>query len=305
MFVEYDAPDREPWQGRAYYVFADQVGAPVRVEDAAGEVAWRASVAPFGAAAVDPGCRLSYALRFPGHYHDEELGLHYNRFRYYSPELGRYLQPDPLGTAGGVNAYAYCPNPLAQVDLDGLAHSGQPATRGRGRRRTRGAQGAAGQPPPPPPNRRRTPQELQAIADQIHGAGRRVRPGDFSQNTTTVTQSVDRNGRVVHTVTSNAGYVPMRQRRRARELLGPDVVIHGEKPGERPNNGHHAERRGIRATRGHTEREQASSAGARHGGAACSHCHRAQRQAGVTNHTGSKPPAGTGRNVPPPWASDD
>src|SRR5262249_51825572 len=51
---------------------------------------------------------------------DPETGLHYNRFRYYSPELGRFLQSDPLGTAGGVNLYAYCANPLTAVDLDGL-----------------------------------------------------------------------------------------------------------------------------------------------------------------------------------------
>jgi RHS repeat-associated protein len=59
-------------------------------------------------------------LRFPGHYHDRETGLHYNRFRYYTPELGRYLQSDPLGIAAAVNLYAYADNPLVEVDVRGL-----------------------------------------------------------------------------------------------------------------------------------------------------------------------------------------
>jgi RHS repeat-associated protein len=60
--------------------------------------------------------------RWPGHYYDPETGLHYNRWRYYDPTLGRYLQSDPLGYAGSpVNLYAYAPNPPVQVDLLGLA----------------------------------------------------------------------------------------------------------------------------------------------------------------------------------------
>jgi RHS repeat-associated protein len=58
-------------------------------------------------------------FRFPGHWFDAAIGLHYNRFRYYDPVLGRYLQPDPLGTAGGRNLYAYSANPLKEVDVRG------------------------------------------------------------------------------------------------------------------------------------------------------------------------------------------
>jgi RHS repeat-associated protein len=46
-------------------------------------------------------------LRFQGQYYDEETGLHYNRHRYYNPQTGRYLTPDPIGLAGGVNGYLY------------------------------------------------------------------------------------------------------------------------------------------------------------------------------------------------------
>lgn len=121
MFVEYAALDAAPESGRAYYVFHDQVGVPVRVEDGAGAVVWRAAhVDPYGELAVAPGAGVAYHLRFPGHYLDPETGLHYNRFRYYSPGLGRYLQSDPLGQAGGINLYAYPANPLVRVDVLGL-----------------------------------------------------------------------------------------------------------------------------------------------------------------------------------------
>src|SRR5262249_54133098 len=66
-----------------------------------------------------------YALRFPGHYLDEETGLFYNRFRYYSPRVGRYLQSDPIGQSGGTNLYAYPANPLVDVDVLGLVHREQ------------------------------------------------------------------------------------------------------------------------------------------------------------------------------------
>ena len=60
-------------------------------------------------------------LRFPGQYFDSETGLHYNRFRYYSPELGRYLSRDPLGFLAGCNFFAYVDNnPINGVDPLGL-----------------------------------------------------------------------------------------------------------------------------------------------------------------------------------------
>jgi RHS repeat-associated protein len=41
-------------------------------------------------------------LRFPGQYFDKETNLHYNYYRDYSPEIGRYIESDPIGLAGGV-----------------------------------------------------------------------------------------------------------------------------------------------------------------------------------------------------------
>ncbi|EBZ5774907.1 hypothetical protein EC412_22075, partial [Salmonella enterica subsp. enterica serovar Redlands] len=59
-------------------------------------------------------------LRFQGQYLDRETGLHYNLFRYYDPDCGRFTQPDPISIRGGLNLYAYVVNPLLWIDPLGL-----------------------------------------------------------------------------------------------------------------------------------------------------------------------------------------
>jgi RHS repeat-associated protein len=51
-----------------------------------------------------------------------ELGLYYYKARIYSPTLGRFLHPDPVGYEGGINIYAYVANdPINAEDSSGLA----------------------------------------------------------------------------------------------------------------------------------------------------------------------------------------
>ncbi|EKI3092739.1 RHS repeat-associated core domain-containing protein, partial [Escherichia coli] len=66
------------------------------------------------------GAYFEQPLRLPGQYFDEETGLHYNLFRYYAPECGRFISQDPIGLRGGLNLYAYAPNPLKYIDPLGL-----------------------------------------------------------------------------------------------------------------------------------------------------------------------------------------
>jgi len=52
---------------------------------------------------------------------DRETGLHYNTFRYYDPDVGRFINQDPIGLLGGTNLYAYAPNPVTWIDPWGWA----------------------------------------------------------------------------------------------------------------------------------------------------------------------------------------
>jgi RHS repeat-associated protein len=67
------------------------------------------------------GLTPAFHLRMPGQYWDQETGTFYNYFRDYDPALGRYIQSDAIGLAGGVNTYSYVyGNPLGWFDDDGL-----------------------------------------------------------------------------------------------------------------------------------------------------------------------------------------
>ena len=58
---------------------------------------------------------------FTGQQWYQDIGLYDLRNRFYSPDLGRFLQPDPIGFRGGNNLYRYCGNnPITRWDPFGL-----------------------------------------------------------------------------------------------------------------------------------------------------------------------------------------
>lgn len=102
-------------------------GLPDSLHDEKGETLWEARFTSWGRAEVELGT-LHYLtpqrdqnLRFQGQYLDRETGLHYNTFRYYDPDTGRFTQHDPIGLMGGLNLYQYAPNALGWVDPLGLS----------------------------------------------------------------------------------------------------------------------------------------------------------------------------------------
>ena len=62
-------------------------------------------------------------LRFQGQYLDRDTELHYNTFRFYDPDIGRFISPDPIGLMGGINLGSYSPNPTMWIDPWGLSCS--------------------------------------------------------------------------------------------------------------------------------------------------------------------------------------
>ncbi|WP_338510079.1 RHS repeat-associated core domain-containing protein [Pseudomonas poae] len=104
-----------------YHYQLDHLGTPQELTAADGEIVWSAHYRAYGhISRLDVG-KIDNPLRFQGQYFDPESGLHYNRHRYYNPDVGRYLTPDPVKLAGGINAYQYVPNPTGWVDPRGLS----------------------------------------------------------------------------------------------------------------------------------------------------------------------------------------
>ena len=104
-----------------YHYQLDHLGTPQELTSPDGEIVWSAHYRAYGQIArLDVG-KIDNPLRFQGQYFDAESGLHYNRHRYYNPDIGRYLTPDPVKLAGGINGYRYVPNPTGWVDPLGLS----------------------------------------------------------------------------------------------------------------------------------------------------------------------------------------
>lgn len=116
--------------GQLYWYGTDLNGAPLEVTDEDGTVRWSGVYGEFGRVRHQTvesqmlrGGKpvIDQPLRYAGQYADSETGLHFNLFRYYDPECGRFTSQDPIGLKGGVNLYQYAPNPLIWIDPLGLS----------------------------------------------------------------------------------------------------------------------------------------------------------------------------------------
>ncbi|WP_225975920.1 DUF6531 domain-containing protein [Paracidovorax avenae] len=148
---------QQPGDSRIYWYQCDQIGAPLELTDARGHIAWAADYKVWGEATLravprtatgtdgvsgerrrehgqvmdvhegggetarpTPPAIIEQPFRFQGQQFDEETGLHYNRFRYYDPSVGRFASQDPIGLAGGNNPFLYAPTPTSWIDPYGL-----------------------------------------------------------------------------------------------------------------------------------------------------------------------------------------
>ncbi|MCU4491830.1 RHS domain-containing protein [Acinetobacter guillouiae] len=111
-----------------WFYHCDHLGTPQEMSDSSGQVIWKAEYKAWGECKSEKAKSnffenseiISNNIRFQGQYFDQETGLHYNRYRYYSPYVGRFISKDPIGLLGGHNVYAYAPNPVGWIDPLGL-----------------------------------------------------------------------------------------------------------------------------------------------------------------------------------------
>ncbi|WP_249820634.1 RHS repeat-associated core domain-containing protein, partial [Escherichia coli] len=117
---------------RILYFHTDVNGAPEEMTDSDGRIVWETGYQVWGNTIQekDHG-RVEQNLRYQGQYLDRETGLHYNLHRYYDPDVGRFMVTDPIGLAGGINLYAYAPNPLGWIDPLGLKCSPEQLAKNR------------------------------------------------------------------------------------------------------------------------------------------------------------------------------
>ena len=108
-------------EGRSYSILTDQLGTPTEAYDAEGNEVWSRVLDMDGNVIEETGNKGMVPFLFQGQYYDRETGLAYNRFRYYSPQMGMYVSQDPIGLAGGIlNLYGYVSDTCWFIDPLGL-----------------------------------------------------------------------------------------------------------------------------------------------------------------------------------------
>ncbi len=101
---------------KLYYFHTDQIGTPLELTDSDGKIVWQATYRSWGDVEQLAVNEIEQNLRFQGQYFDSETGLHYNTFRFYDSEVGRFITQDPMGLGGGINVYSYATSPIQEVD---------------------------------------------------------------------------------------------------------------------------------------------------------------------------------------------
>ncbi len=112
-------PDFNDSKGYTYYI-NDHLSTPQKLITNTGRKVWEASADAFGKTVIMNN-EFRNPLRFPGQYLDSESELYYNKFRFYSSLIGRYVSSDPMGLRAGINTYVYvAANPIKFMDFNGL-----------------------------------------------------------------------------------------------------------------------------------------------------------------------------------------
>ena len=104
------------------YFHCDQIGIPREMTDKDGNLLWFGNYTGWGRLKEETKVTDSayQPFRLQNQYADRETGLHYNFFRYYEPECGRFIRQDPIRLEGGTNLYSFASNVQSWIDPLGL-----------------------------------------------------------------------------------------------------------------------------------------------------------------------------------------
>ena len=165
LFAQYvhderiDRPVQIAAEGDEHWFHADYNRSVRALTDRTGAIAAAYEYRPFGETLQAPAAGPYNPVRHAGRRLDAKLDTYDSRFRQYAPELGRFLQRDPLGMLDGTNLYPYVgSNPLSFVDPFGLKRGP-----GSGATGPTGGGGVANRPTAQPPPTVSAPNRLPAI----------------------------------------------------------------------------------------------------------------------------------------------
>ena len=115
-------PTAKIQEGKQYSIVSDYLGTPIQMYDEKGNKTWDYTLDVYGKVTPFTGRSLNDCpFRYQGQYEDKETGLYYNRFRYFSPELGSYISQDPIGLLGeNPTLYSYVIDINSMIDTLGL-----------------------------------------------------------------------------------------------------------------------------------------------------------------------------------------
>jgi RHS repeat-associated protein len=104
-----------------YYYTRDHLGSIREMTDGSGLIHARYGYDPYGRLTKISG-DLNSDFTYAGYYNHSPSGLYTTLNRFYDPDLGRWINRDPIGEDGGLNLYRYVNNePIGLVDPAGLA----------------------------------------------------------------------------------------------------------------------------------------------------------------------------------------
>ena len=110
-------------ENKTYFYHTDANKNVTELTDCEGAVVAHYEYSPFGMVTKLSGdYAATNPFRFSSEYYDSEIGLVYYNYRYYDPQLGRWLSRDSIKEDGGWNLYCFIFNDILNYfDINGTA----------------------------------------------------------------------------------------------------------------------------------------------------------------------------------------